>query len=53
MPIAVRVGTHLRAMECGRAHLPHLSKAPIVNRFIWLVGAVVIVIAVLSFFGLR
>jgi hypothetical protein len=52
MRIAEPVGTHSPSFRAGGPNSTH-SKAPLMNRFIWLVGAVVIVIAVLSFFGLR
>ncbi|QKC78284.1 hypothetical protein EB233_24615 [Mesorhizobium erdmanii] len=36
-----------------RRVLPQATRREIMNNIIWLVGAVVIVIAILSFFGLR
>jgi hypothetical protein len=42
-------------MRAGLPRLPNprLQRTSIVNRIVWLVGAVVIILAVLGFFGLR
>jgi hypothetical protein len=42
-------------MRAGLIRLPNprQQRTPIVNRIVWLVGAVVIILLALSFFGLR
>lgn len=42
-----------RVVAAGRFHASIRAKGRIMNRIVYIVGAVVIIIALLSFFGLR
>ena len=42
-----------RVLAAGRFHASIRAKGRIMNRIVYIVGAVVIIIALLSFFGLR
>lgn len=53
MRASAEAGEGSAFVQSAAADRPVSEGVPIMNQIIWIVGAVVIVIAILSFFGLR